>query len=1027
MSLDSVSEYALSFSGEAVHLQKRDALAPEGSQQAQPAWRHLGSVDFEEPEFREMLGRLRMMATGEGQEVSLAVTLVIPDDQILYTTLTIAPSGDRERAVARSLDGLTPYPIEELSFDWEGDGDSVRVAAVARQTLREALEFARDYGFEGQRFCAAPEGEQFRGEPAFLLSIPERPRPRIDPALAGVTAAELMLPADVEDPAPEEASKEASAAPAADDQPAEIEAAPQPEADTVAPAEPDAEELAASASATLFAPESAPEAEAPASAPQPDGAEVAGADQLNPRALAVHQRAAEARQARLGGAAPSAPPRPRPVGHGRSHSGLVAMLVLLLVGLVAAWAFVVPGEREAPAVAGSAPEVPVVSVGPAAQAPVAEVAAGMAGEIVTDPAAEGGESAAALPPDVAVDPAEAPVTEASVTEIAEDEAPETPAAGLPAGEIPAAEAPAPAAPDEVDTAATAEPEPALPATTTAGSGPASLPAPETVQPQTIAELTPQEARRVLVAAAAVAAAVVPPSAGPAEAAAPATPTPVAPVREVAAAPATSSRAAAASPPRAAAVAVAPKVTTPRAQPRPERARSAATPAAPVREVARVVAPDPQLTSSARPQLSPRRSTPRTSVPRVDEPPRVPSDPMSYAASQLSARPPTRTGIPRMAERVVPASAPAAASTPAGSRAGRPPQRPEGSAPELIQPEGDDQLLDDADRRQLAALAMDLRLHGLPALLPASPDARLAEARPQRKPAGAATASDAVSASAIESAVRSAAEAPPERPAQVEAAAAPARAGNGAASLRGSSRPAARPSGGGRISDAAVEKAIAAAVDASPAIPNAKRLSALNASSHPPRRSDRIAAAPAVAGAAAADAAAAAAPAGPNEAELAARRALDEQLQAQAEARIRARAQADAAAEAQARAQAEARARAQAEAEERTARARKQEYKPPEVDDEPELAANVSRGGTTAANVAKSATQSRALDTGRTTIIGIIGAGNASRALIRLRNGRVVTVRLGDKIDGGTINSIGEGRVTYVKSGRQRELRLLDGR
>lgn len=159
----------------------------------------------------------------------------------------------------------------------------------------------------------------------------------------------------------------------------------------------------------------------------------------------------------------------------------------------------------------------------------------------------------------------------------------------------------------------------------------------------------------------------------------------------------------------------------------------------------------------------------------------------------------------------------------------------------------------------------------------------------------------------------------------------------------------------------------------------------------------------------------------------ARRALDEQLQAQAEARIRARAQADAAAEARARAQAEARARAQAAAEEQAARASRQAYKPPEVDNEPEIAATALSQGVSSAGVARTATQSRGLDTGRTTIIGIIGAGQASRALIRLRSGKVVTVRLGDRIDGGTINSIGDGRLTYVKSGQTRELRMLDGR
>ena len=60
-------------------------------------------------------------------------------------------------------------------------------------------------------------------------------------------------------------------------------------------------------------------------------------------------------------------------------------------------------------------------------------------------------------------------------------------------------------------------------------------------------------------------------------------------------------------------------------------------------------------------------------------------------------------------------------------------------------------------------------------------------------------------------------------------------------------------------------------------------------------------------------------------------------------------------------------------------------------------------------------------------IGVIGAGRASRGLIRLRNGKIVTVRLGDRIDGGAINSIGNGRISYVKGGRQFNLPILNGR
>ncbi|KGJ19511.1 hypothetical protein IX56_16005, partial [Paracoccus sanguinis] len=152
---------------------------------------------------------------------------------------------------------------------------------------------------------------------------------------------------------------------------------------------------------------------------------------------------------------------------------------------------------------------------------------------------------------------------------------------------------------------------------------------------------------------------------------------------------------------------------------------------------------------------------------------------------------------------------------------------------------------------------------------------------------------------------------------------------------------------------------------------------------------------------------------------------DEQLQAQAEARARANAASDAQAEAQARAQAEARARAQAAAEERAAIAARGEYRPPENDDEPEVATTAAKG-TTAGQVARNATVG-GMELGRTQVIGVIGAGRASRGLIRLRNGKVVTVRLGDRIDGGAINSIGNGRISYVKGGRQFNLPILNGR
>lgn len=1122
MSLDSVTEYALSFSEDAVHLLHREKVPGH-----RVGWRHIGSVEFASAEFRTELADLRAMATGGAEDQMLPVTLLIPDDQILYTTLTVTPGADRERAVGKALDGLTPYAVEDLAFDWSGDGDSVRVAAVARQTLQEAQGFAARYGFDGHSYRADPRPGSFPDEPVFALDMKQKPgRPGIDLSQAGVTSAGLQVGQDeaetgldldlqpdaviateveekqgaaaeisdevqeraaevisAKDAAPAEAAGAAvadnltddtknaleavdsevvtasviteakgddqpatvtqstpdEAASASEDQAAEIAApskdavpeiatkdeqaalplaaeraepsvATEPKAEDAqlppvteveasnaerpAAAEPEAD----SAEAPVAANSQADRAESPVAEPQPEAeataspvvrhapvrqggkplaAPIGPGGKLNARAQAFHNRAAEARQ---GTAAPAADARPKLPRDRNGLSSLLLMLVVLVVGLFFAWAFLVPGSK--------APDAPQ---------DVADV---------VPPAATSSE------------PVEAPVETAPVAA-----QPGAPAATTPANLTPTNPTPVnPVAP--TNTAQTVAPTPA------------PL---ETAEAPRVSALTPVEQRRAIVAAAAVAAAVVPPAQTPATVPAPAEPTP-APAAQAAApntpapvavAPATPARTAPTQPEITASRPAAPRPATP-------APRSTSAPAAQT-----APAPAVRLTSSARPMLSPRRTTPVTSTPRTDSAPAVPANPLPYEAAQRSvqpkssARPPARA-TQRRATPVVAPAAPAAVTQGASLRgSSRPPSRPEGSVPDFdadaaLTPQ--DQFLLDQQMRDLRA-AMGVQAQ---AATPHAP-VRLAQARPTRRPSSL-TASDAVSASAVSAALQQAADSPPGRPAASASAAAPARDSGGL--LRSTSRPRARPSLGGAVASSAVESAVADAVNASAATPGGVKLSALSGSAHPPRRSAGAAAAAAALAAtpaAAPDAAPAAAetppPAeqvvaanqGPSEAELAARRRLDEQLQAQAEARIRARAQADAAAEAQARAQAEARARAQAQAEERAAAARRQTYKPPEVDDEPEVMAALPRGGQTSASVARSATQSRGIDLGRTTIIGIIGAGNASRALIRLRNGKIVTVRLGDRIDGGTINSIGDGKLTYVKAGQQRELRLLDGR
>ncbi|MDS9467550.1 hypothetical protein RGQ15_08175 [Paracoccus sp. MBLB3053] len=1033
MSLDSLIEYGLSFSEDAVHLQHREAASDQGKGQRRPAWRHLGSVDFDEPTFREDLIQLRMMATGGDADLPLTVTLVIPDDQILYTTLTIEPSGDRERAVGRALDGLTPYAIEELAFDWVGSGDSVRVAAVARQTLREARDFAAEYGFDGSGFCADPDAAQFPGEPGFVLEQPQRMRPTIDPALAGVTAAAIMI-----------ADETTSATEAATDPSGSVVNVPAfakgkgVESDSATEetdhqqGEPSAHEDLGAKAAEFDLPADATGASAQdAQAEVPDLTARSSSSEkpadakpipsiirhgpassetrkpgINPRAEAVMRRAAEARQSRNSGEAaqPKAPtaPRRQAPGHRGGLGRLAVMLAGLILGLVLIGAYIL--RDEVPAQISAPPEEPeITGAAEPSDPPVGDTAS------VSGRAQDEGRQApnAFVASEIEAEPIEPGPAGIAV------------AAG-PAGE--GSREPSPAAP---------APEPVVAVEAETGLGELELP------PLGFGDRPLPEQRAILRAAAAVAAAVVPP------ARVTATPEPVAPSPATAAAnaaPAAAPAAAAAEPSAPSSSPAEPSVivtraTRPVSAPDQRTSRPSAETAVPPRAEAAVA----RVTSSVRPQLSPRRSTPQATEPRMDTAPRVPSDPLPYTESQrasqpiTSTRPPARSRAaaePEAQTQTLPAADRNASvierATPFAGGIVRPPQRPEGSAPEPIGPD----VLNADEQAMLRALIEDIgrrtALASKP--VPRAFGPRFADTRPVRKPAQAGAATDVVSPSAINEVLKSANANTPDKPSAK------------AASVASSSRPAARPSGRGSastVSDQAVEKAIASAVNASTATPGGVQLSALRSSPLPPRRSDsgrppksddkNTAEKPDQSATDGAVAAAVAATAGPSEAEIAARRALDEQLQAQAEARIRARAQADAAAEAQARAQAEARARAQAEAEERAARARKQDYKPPEVDDEPEVAANAASGGVTAASVAKAATESRALDTGRTTIIGIIGAGNASRALIRLRNGKIVTVRLGDKIDGGTINSIGNGRLTYVKAGKTRELRLLDGR
>ncbi len=136
---------------------------------AQEGWRLVGEVALDDPALADNLRYLRQTASDLAAG-RLASKLVIPNSQVLYRTfeLRARAGAARPRAIEKALDGLTPYEVDDLVFDWRDIGDGrVQVAAVARETLDEAEDFAVEHRFNPVSFVAVPAPGDFPAEPFF--------------------------------------------------------------------------------------------------------------------------------------------------------------------------------------------------------------------------------------------------------------------------------------------------------------------------------------------------------------------------------------------------------------------------------------------------------------------------------------------------------------------------------------------------------------------------------------------------------------------------------------------------------------------------------------------------------------------------------------------------------------------------------------------------------------------------------------------------------------------------------------------
>jgi hypothetical protein len=154
------AKFALDLTNDAVALLERD----------NGGWMRLGDARFDDPDLENRLAALRSLAEARAP-TGFVTKLIIPNSQILYfdCQVTGPDQATRRAEIRATLDGRTPYRVDELVFDFSRAGERARVAVAAKVTLEEAEDFARAYGFRPIAHVAAPEPGNFAGEPFFGL------------------------------------------------------------------------------------------------------------------------------------------------------------------------------------------------------------------------------------------------------------------------------------------------------------------------------------------------------------------------------------------------------------------------------------------------------------------------------------------------------------------------------------------------------------------------------------------------------------------------------------------------------------------------------------------------------------------------------------------------------------------------------------------------------------------------------------------------------------------------------------------
>ena len=179
--------FALSLSFEGIGLEEY-AKGPS----SKIAEAHLDKDDFDQ-RIRELARKAEAMS-GDG----LRVALILPNEQIKFLSVACPNDADPitiNEHILRTMDGATPYSIDELRFDHHLSDGTLYVAAVALETLNEAEQFAIQHGFSALACIARMDQERFPTEAFFgLHNTPIGLMPRFSVAKPKEEPADPALP-----------------------------------------------------------------------------------------------------------------------------------------------------------------------------------------------------------------------------------------------------------------------------------------------------------------------------------------------------------------------------------------------------------------------------------------------------------------------------------------------------------------------------------------------------------------------------------------------------------------------------------------------------------------------------------------------------------------------------------------------------------------------------------------------------------------------------------------------------------------